>query len=106
MNKKQMIKRLKAGEKPIDLAIEKWEGILEGKGYDKRSKNCSLCYIFNYCKDCPTDTYELSAKEKIKNGDCGACGGFYSMFMTYEDKQCMLQMLYTAKKMMTEDKVY
>ena len=43
MNRKEMLKQLKAGVHPIDLAIRKCEEILEGTGRDKGALNCALC---------------------------------------------------------------
>jgi len=43
MDNKEMLRRLKKGEKPIDISIKKWEDIINNKGYNNGSSNCALC---------------------------------------------------------------
>lgn len=43
MKREEMLKRLKAGESPLELSIEKWQDIVDGKGEDQSSLNCALC---------------------------------------------------------------
>lgn len=45
--------RLAAGEDPLDLAIEKWVDIREGRGEDFGSDNCALCIAYIHCSACP-----------------------------------------------------
>ena len=90
MNRKTMMKKVQAGAKPIDVAIEKWEDILARTGYDLGSKNCALCYVYD-CFQCP-----IHIPHPL-NGS-GGCGGFHYVYdMTWEEKQCMLQFLYATK---------
>lgn len=56
MNRKQMLARLKKGEDPLELSIEKWQDIVDGKGRDYGYKNCALCETYFECKGCPIDT--------------------------------------------------
>lgn len=53
MNEKQMVKKLEKGFHPMDLAIEKWEDILTGKGTDIGGANCALCHYYHTCDRCP-----------------------------------------------------
>jgi len=66
VNQNEMIKRLRAGENPIDVSIRKWE---DGKRYAERSNanfmiiesmltrpgNCALCFRYYDldCEGCP-----------------------------------------------------
>lgn len=56
MKRKTMIARLKKGEDPLEVAIQKWQDIVDGKGEDNDSKNCALCYTAEDCEDCPVVT--------------------------------------------------
>jgi len=66
MTPEEMFKRLKAGEDPLDLSIEKWVDIVEHlnkitrfEEYNWRlelgSFNCALCQIYSryICNGCP-----------------------------------------------------
>lgn len=55
MDKKEMSARLKKGEDPLELAIEKWQDIVEGKGKEEGWQNCALCarYGNSVCQGCP-----------------------------------------------------
>ena len=55
MNRKDMLKRLEAGEDPLELSIEKWRDIVDGKGCDYGSNNCALCEIVDHCYSCPVN---------------------------------------------------
>ena len=62
MNREEMITRINAGEKTIDLAIVKWEDIVAGTGKDEGCGNCAMCYISErqdkyHCKKCPFYLY-------------------------------------------------
>lgn len=46
-----MLKRLKAGEDPLELSIQKWQDIVDGKGEDDGSENCALCEVYD-CSNC------------------------------------------------------
>ena len=49
MNREEMKERLEAGEKPIDVAIAKWEEAIEEDDYEHLDSpsNCALCYVNN-----------------------------------------------------------
>jgi len=66
MNREEMLKRLRAGEDPLDLSIEKWEDVVDHlnkiqtkEEFDSRleegHKNCALCEVYNIdgCLGCP-----------------------------------------------------
>ena len=53
MDRKEMLARLKKGEDPLELSIEKWKDIVEGKGEDVATLNCALCEVHKDCKTCP-----------------------------------------------------
>ena len=60
MDRKEMLARLEKGENPLELAIEKWQDIVEGKGEDLKTDNCALCELHNEgksdsddCINCP-----------------------------------------------------
>lgn len=83
--------------KPIDTSINKWINILDGTDVNSSGYNCALCNILTCgnCKDCPLEEY-------VNNG----CSIFWSVRMTYEEKQCMLSILYAIKEEMIKDNVY
>ena len=60
MNQKEMDKRLKAGEAPIDLAIENWRDRLD---HEHEWADCPLCTVLEAkdkgCEDCPVVTTGL-----------------------------------------------
>ena len=101
MNRKEMIRRIKAGDKPIDISIDKWVDILEGSGYDLSGSNCACCNVFGWCGKCPINDYEMDKKRT-------GCAGIYDALrvFTYEDKQCMLSLLYVIKEQTIKDGVY
>jgi len=79
-----MLKRLKAGEDPLDLSIEKWKDIVNhlneiqcvedfNKELEEGEENCALCEVYGAkdCKDCPV--YQRTGKE-------GCLGTPYSEF--------------------------
>ena len=47
MNRTEMLRRLKKGEDPLEISIQKWQDIVDGKGKDLGSNNCALCEKFN-----------------------------------------------------------
>lgn len=103
MNRKEMLRRIKAGDKPIDIFIDKWIDILEGIGYDLLSNNCATCELYKFpYHNCPLDVYKI-----ISDNLQGGCGGYYHTGnMKYYDKQCMLSFLYAVKEEMIKDGVY
>ena len=52
MNRKEMLARLKKGEDPLELSIEKWQDIVDGKGSDYGHLDCALCETHE-CSECP-----------------------------------------------------
>jgi hypothetical protein len=52
MDRKEMLERLEAGENPLEVSIQKWQDIVDGKGKNDGAFNCALCLTFR-CKDCP-----------------------------------------------------
>ena len=52
MNRKEMLDRLKAGEDPLELSIEKWQDIVDGTGKNYSERNCALCKINDSCESC------------------------------------------------------
>lgn len=52
MNRSEMLKRLEAGEDALELSIEKWQDIVDGKGKNYDSLNCALCESIPTCKLC------------------------------------------------------
>ena len=65
MTREEMLKRLKAGEDPLDLSIEKWKDIVEhlnqiskieeyNKELQQGANNCALCEVYGYSYEhCP-----------------------------------------------------
>ena len=77
-----MIKRLDAGEKAIDLSIEKFGDILNGIGHDLSGENCACCYVDgdNNCSTCDIYRYEEeqlkingSLKDNVDNFEYNLC---------------------------------
>lgn len=64
MKRDDMIRRLDAGEKAIDLSIEKLEDILNDTGIDDAGQNCACCYVDgeNQCSICPIKMYDKEQK--------------------------------------------
>ena len=77
MNREEMIKQLNAGKSPIEVAIQKWQDIVEGKGEDHGDSNCALCYTYKHqplkslCGDCPI--------AKVAGANC-----YYTPYMQQE----------------------
>lgn len=60
MNREEMLARLKKGEDPLELSIEKWEDVVDkGLDADQGWENCALCEKYfpsgcsDPCKGCP-----------------------------------------------------
>ena len=61
MNRTEMLRRLKNGEDPLEVAIQKWQDIVDGKGEADGYGNCALCEVNhdsihacpNLCPKCP-----------------------------------------------------
>lgn len=47
-----MLRRLEAGEDPLELSIQKWQDIVDGKGTNDLGKNCALCEVNDECNSC------------------------------------------------------
>ena len=60
MKREEMLRRLEAGENPLELSIEKWQDIVDKKGTEDSYLNCALCEIYNkglyLCPGCPVAT--------------------------------------------------
>jgi len=77
MTRDEMLKRLKAGEDPLELSIQKWRDIVEGKGEDLGINNCALCEkfencqaCFNYCgMDCLSGPYQDWLKQTVVSSE-------------------------------------
>ena len=68
MNREEMLKRLKAGEDPLDLSIEKWKDIVDclnqiqqveefGEELEAGRDNCALCEVYRNCHLCPVSEW-------------------------------------------------
>ena len=60
MNRTEMLRRLEKGEDPLEISIQKWQDIVDGKGKNDGDRNCALCERFsnsifewNDCGGCP-----------------------------------------------------
>ncbi len=68
MNRTQMLERLKNGEDPLELSIQKWQDIVDGTGIDDMSNNCALCEVMaqiesgNECDPCPVCRFTTQAQ--------------------------------------------
>ena len=53
MDRKEMLEKLKPVA--LELAIQKWQDIVEGKGENLAENNCALCLLFakDDCEGCP-----------------------------------------------------
>ena len=62
MNRRDMLRRLKKGESPLEISILKWEQIASGHGRNLGTDNCALCetyiglhFVKGHCKGCPVE---------------------------------------------------
>jgi len=97
MNREDMLRRLGEGEDALELSIEKWQDIVDGKGVDNGHYNCALCR-----------TYDV-ANTKTKCGGCPLFDGFkvgepcsryyyqYTRNSTTENAQIMLDTLISLR---------
>ena len=46
MTREEMLEGLKRGEEPLELSIQKWQDIVDGKGQDFGYDNCALCEVY------------------------------------------------------------
>lgn len=77
MDRMEMLERLGKDEDPLELSIEKWQDIVNGKGKDFGTDNCALCEVYE-CHECPVD--------KITGKGCGSTPfSDYQNAMTEED---------------------
>ncbi|GAH69020.1 unnamed protein product [marine sediment metagenome] len=78
MKRKDMIRRLDAGEKAIDLSIEKFEDMLNGNGSDDGSANCACCYTDGEgsCTTCAICRYDAEQWKLSESGN--ACDDAFS----------------------------
>jgi len=96
MNREEMIKRVEAGYDPIDVSIEKWVDIKNGKGRDDGTRNCAMCYTHVGCSDC------LLAKIGKKCIDKGSAYDKYYHNKKPENAQLMIDALKKAKRWQEE----
>lgn len=53
MDREEMIRRLDAGEDPLEVSIVKWEEIRDGSTGGIKSSTCALCWNCNeHCNKC------------------------------------------------------
>lgn len=53
MNREEMIRRMDAGEDPLEVSIVKWEEIRDGSTDTVTHKTCALCWNCNlHCDRC------------------------------------------------------
>ncbi len=78
MKHDDMVRRLDAGEKAIDLTVEKWGDIFNDIGTDEGGDNCACCYSdmssteTRDCETCHIRKYELEHKDNaFPYGLCG-----------------------------------
>ena len=62
MNRKDMLRRLEAGENALELSIQKWQDIVNGEGKDDYRDICALCEV-----------HRLSREEEYKHSYSIAC---------------------------------
>ena len=88
MNRQEMLERLAKGEDPLELSIQKWQDIVDGKGQDEGDLNCALCeeYSPKDCEGCPI-------REKTGKSDCAD-----TPYFGYQDKMTKPAKLRWAKK--------
>ena len=67
MDRSEMLERLEKGEDPLDVAIKKWEDIVDGTGVDKG--NCALCEVYG-CIRCPANKIHLCNSEGLYGEYC------------------------------------
>jgi hypothetical protein len=60
MNREEMLKKLVFGINPLEVSIEKWQDIVDGKGEFLGRTNCALCerfyhagFFISNCNTCP-----------------------------------------------------
>lgn len=82
----EMLRLLKEGKDPLDLSIQKWQDIVDGKGKDTGRMDCALCelYFDDGCYDCPI-------QRKTKETNCH--GTPYEIFKLHDRAQKELEFL-------------
>jgi len=97
MNREEMLKRLRAGEDPLDLSIEKWKDIVNhlksihrasdfDDNLEAQGDNCALCEVHEGCQSCPV--YERTGR--------GDCGGTPYWEFNVAWRRCDLKAMWTA----------
>ena len=88
MDRETMLKRLKAGYDPIDIAIEKWMDIKETNDWKNTGlDNCALCEVYHSnpkCKGCPLKFCDVDT--------------VYGLTLENRDAQIMIDALQKIKK--------
>lgn len=110
MEREDMLRRLENGEDPLELSIEKWQDIVDGKGEDEENSNCALCekyqtnippiyYLQEACKGCPVF-------QKTKKRFCrDTLYHYYQYSKSTEDAIEELNFLKSLRKKVKEKKV-
>jgi hypothetical protein len=95
MNKYEMIYRLRKGEGALELSIQKWEDIVNGKGENEGLSNCALCKLYYgsvwgfHCHNCPI----------MKRAGLPFCRGTpYKRFPTLDEAKKELNFLKSFKE--------
>ena len=59
MTSRTMLRRLRKGDDPLTVSIQKWEDIVKGTGKDEGRYNCALCALFYIvgCFGCPVQEH-------------------------------------------------
>ena len=104
-----MLRRLRAGEDPLDLSIEKWKDIIDSlqkiqhawefnENLERGAENCALCEefsevreVFSDCRRCPV--YKETGEHNCLNTP-------YYEFREALKEGNLSAMLYTAKRML------
>ena len=96
MNTEEMLKRLQAGESPLEVSIQKWKDIVEGIGIDLAQQNCALCqiyYKYQHCDPCAGCPVELrSGKPKCINTP-------YSKYVEAKGKNSIEEKMYAQQEL-------
>ena len=74
MNSEEVKRRLANGEDALELSIEKWKDIVEGRGGDFHGDNCGLCYTYDEIEEMDDGEYNtcIGCPVKMRTGksDC------------------------------------
>jgi len=83
LDRKEMLKRLKAKEDSLEISIAKWVELAEGNGEDQADLNCALCETYkNRKRDHSTDCAKCPVCLKIGKRYCD--GSPYELYVHVE----------------------